>query len=129
MDRLYSLSLLAALILGSCGVLTALVAWLAGRGLRLLRALDVTPRRLARSARDLGAFGGIALLLSVAVHLTSGHRPGTPAALGPWAFVAAHPAFGTAFLLSVFAFFWGRQQSLAGGHRDAASPPADSGAA
>lgn len=81
-DALYSLALLLALVAASaCLVL--------GAATRLGRLPGVA-RPWARAAGWTAIGCG---LVSLAVHVAFGHRPGTAEALGPASFVALHPAY------------------------------------
>jgi hypothetical protein len=50
------------------------------------------------------AFAALALALaSLAVHLATGHRPGTPDAMDAWTFLASHPALAVVAALALAA--------------------------
>lgn len=99
-DQLYSLTLLVALVAAGVGVVGAL-------GL-LWRRRSVLRRRSGAVARICGLAALTFGLLSLAVHLAFGHRPGTAEALGPVAFFEAHPAFLVVFAAGVVAVVAGR---------------------
>ena len=87
MDQVYSLTLLLSLACGGASILGAVV----GR-LRAERSITAWVAPFAVAA-------GIALLVSVTVHLGWGHRPGSPSALPALEFLRAHVSFVVAAVL------------------------------
>ncbi|MEM7349499.1 MAG: hypothetical protein AAF657_01750 [Acidobacteriota bacterium] len=92
MDTVYSLTLLIALIAAS-------VSAVGGLTLRLRRPLPAVGA-LGRVLRASGPVAVVFGVLSLAVHLAFGHRPGTAEALGPIAFFDVHPSFLAVFALA-----------------------------
>jgi hypothetical protein len=91
-DKLYSLSLLVSLGSGSAAFLIGLLALLTSHleSRPVFLATDAKIRRFAFPAIYL-AF--VALLISVVVHVFSGHSPGSTESLGLPGFIRAHPSF------------------------------------
>ena len=105
MDRLYSTTLLVALVAGALGHLAGLLALvMASRHVGENRSDAV--RRLCQIATS-GALACIVFaIVSGGVHLAFGHRPGSPDGLGAVPFFAIHPAYlGALFMTSTAAWF------------------------
>lgn len=102
---LYSVTL--GLALAAAGV--SLAAALAAR-LAISPAKARAGRRVSRWARA----GAVASLLlgtfSLVFHLLTGHRPGTPEAMGPAELVLEHPSFVLVFALAVVVLVWLRRE-------------------
>lgn len=99
---LYSLSLGLALTAVAIAVAAAVTAIGLRRG----------PRQARRWPLRLAALGALASLPLVAFssvfHLLTGHRPGTPADMGPTEFVTEHPAFLVVVALAALVLGWRR---------------------
>jgi hypothetical protein len=93
---LYSLTLGLALVAIGVSVLAALSARI-GLG-KTSAAARTWPARMAR----VGALASLLLVaFSFLFHLLTGHRPGTPQAMGTTEFVLEHPAFVAVAVVAV----------------------------
>ena len=112
MDLLYSITLLVSLTTGALSHLAGLLAL--ARTWRLFAGeLESSwTQRICRGATT-GALVSVAFsVVSIAVHLTFGHRPGTTEGLGPKAFFAIHPAYlGALFMAAIGALLANRATS------------------
>jgi hypothetical protein len=102
MDTIYPLSLLISLAAGAVAISFALL--LRFPALRVL--LPARMRRLVNGQRGLALsvlLASAALLVSLLVHFTWGHRPGSPEALQLRDFFRIHPSFIVAGLLPALA--------------------------
>lgn len=115
----YSLTLLLALVTCGLAVAAAVVSRFGfGAGKPPVRMrLAGTARVAAVASLGLAAF-------SFLLHLLTGHRPGTPEAMGAVRFALEHPALVVAMVASTLVSWW--LARARGGHRRGASPaPAD----
>lgn len=102
MDPLYSITLLVSLTAGALSVLVGLPAlaktWLLFPG----KPESSGTRRICRVATT-GALVSVGFaILSIGVHLTFSHRPGSAEGLGLIAFLIVHPAYlGALFTAAV----------------------------
>jgi predicted permease len=100
----YSLTLLAALVAAGVALVAPALSWRApGRPGRRAghRPGEASTEVLRRAARWASAAAFALALISLGIHLGTGHRPGTPAALGPAEFLRHHPMPVAVALLSI----------------------------
>ncbi len=79
---------------------------LAAGGTALLMATAVRIRReerLRRAALAIGASGAILSVVSMTIHIISGHRPGSAQAMSASGFIGEHPALLVAMALGTAA--------------------------
>ena len=100
---LYSLALGLALVALAVAVLAALSARI---GLGKTKAAAMTwAVRLTR----LGALASLLFVaFSLLFHLLTGHRPGTPQAMGAAEFVLEHPSFVAVAVIAALVLWWSR---------------------
>lgn len=99
MDILYSLTLFISLATGVMALLLALALY--------IKQPQPQPCRLASFRYAMLAIiciSIVALFVSLGVHIVSGHRPGSPQALGIGGFFTIHPAYLVAMALPLAAF-------------------------
>ena len=84
-------------------LLLAIAALAAAWAAALLGRRPPPAWRFGRWAAPLALAALVLVLASLAVHLATGHRPGTAEAMGPWTFLAEHPAFAVVAALALAA--------------------------
>ncbi len=102
MDSIYWASLLISLLAGALAVLLGFLSLRPSMAARLPRLLQSATKR--RRIAALAIVVAVAsLLVSVGVHITWGHRPGTPEGLAVFEFLEVHTSYLFAAGLPAFA--------------------------
>lgn len=112
MDLLYSITLLVSLTTGALSQLAGLLALARTWRLYAGELESSWTQGVCRVATS-GALVSVAFtMVSIGVHLTFDHRPGSTEGLGPKAFFATHPAYlGALFMAAAGALLANRAKS------------------
>lgn len=103
MDLLYSITLLVSLTVGALSQLAGFVALVKAWRLLPGEPESTLTQRICRAAST-GALVSVAFaIVSIGVHMTFGHRPGSAEGLGPSAFFSIDPAYLGAFAMAAMA--------------------------